>query len=242
MPELAVNVDHIATIREARRTDEPDPVHAISAIEIAGAHGIVMHLRQDRRHIQERDLELALKITHLPVNLEMAPVQSMADVALKYHPFTVTLVPESTSEITTEGGLNLSAQTEHLNRFIRHLKTGIRELSLFINPDETSIRLASELGAHGIELHTGRYAEADSGDLLAEELERIRSGAALARKLGLRVRAGHGLTYRNVRAISRISDIDELSIGHSIIARCIWTGMERAVRDMLALIGPDCDQ
>lgn len=238
MPDLAVNVDHIATIREARKTDEPSPVEAALQVQSAGANGIVVHLRQDRRHIQEYDLNYIMNQISLPVNLEMSATADLINIALLYLPHTVTLVPEKSEEVTTEGGLDLLQNRDYLKSTIRQLKTRIPEISLFINPDPESIKMAAAIGANGIELHTGRFADAQTSYLQNIELERLQLGADLGAQLGLKVRAGHGLTYRNVHSISLIQAVSELSIGHSIVSRAVLVGMERAVLEMLELINP----
>ncbi len=236
MPDLAVNIDHIATIREARQTDEPDPALAAGLIEQAGAHGLVLHLRQDRRHVQDRDLEIMLRTIRVPINLEMAGVDAMIKAALNYRPRTVTLVPETREEVTTEGGMDLSMGTDHYRGVIETLKSGIQEISLFIDPDPRQIELAAELGADSVELHTGAYAEASVPETIASELTRLTQGAKLAHAAGLQVRGGHGLTYINVKSVALIPYIFELSIGHSIISRAVFTGISQAVRDMLNLV------
>jgi pyridoxine 5-phosphate synthase len=238
MPRLAVNIDHIATIREARRTVEPEPVQAALTVELAGADGLVVHVRQDRRHIQERDLELLLRIIRLPLNLEMAAVQPMIDLALHYQPHTVTLVPENQNEVTTQGGLNLLSQLSLYTGAVKTLSAVVPEVSFFIDPEPDQIAAAVEAGAHSIELHTGSYAEASSHELIRQEISRLTKAADLAFKSGMKVRAGHGLTYLNVLPIARIPNIDELSIGHSIISRSVFTGLFQAVQDMKRLISP----
>jgi len=239
MPKLAVNVDHVATIREARQTNEPDPVYAALLVEQAGAHGLVMHLRQDRRHIQERDLEHVMTLIRIPMNLEMATTPDMISLARKHHPQTVTLVPETPEEISTEGGLNIAANPSHYREAIDTLKQSIPEISLFIDPDPKQIRIASDIGADSVELHTGDYADTKDPESRKNHLIVIQSCAELACELGLAVRAGHGLTYLNVEQIAAIPSLFELSIGHSIISRSVWVGLQKAVQDMLMLIQPD---
>ncbi len=233
---LGVNIDHVATLRQARRGSSPDPVTAAAIAELAGATQITLHLREDRRHIQERDLRLMRQTVQTELNLEMAATDEIARIALDVHPDTVTLVPERREELTTEGGLEVAGQKERLRSFIRaFIDAGVR-VSLFIAPDPEQIRASSEIGAPRIELHTGRYADAPTREERAKELLRIEEGARLARQLGMSVAAGHGLDYANVQDIARIEEIDELNIGHSIVSRAVFVGLDRAVRDMRALI------
>ena len=233
---LGVNIDHVATLRQARRGSSPDPVTAAAIAELAGATQITLHLREDRRHIQERDLRLMRQTVQTELNLEMAATDEIARIALDVHPDTVTLVPERREELTTEGGLEVAGQKERLRSFIRaFIDAGVR-VSLFIAPDPEQIRASSEIGALRIELHTGRYADAPTREERAKELLRIEEGARLARQLGMSVAAGHGLDYANVQDIARIEEIDELNIGHSIVSRAVFVGLDRAVRDMRALI------
>ncbi len=233
---LYINLDHVATVREARRTDEPDPVRAAVLAELGGAHGITVHLREDRRHIQERDTLLLLQTVRTGVNLELAMEEGVLDFALKHKPMQATLVPERREEITTEGGLDISdreRQERASNALGRLRQAGIRS-SLFIDPQEAIVQMARELGADAIELHTGEYANARPAER-AEQLERLRRAAALGRSVGLAVHAGHGLTYENVRPVAAIKEVEELNIGHSVVSRAVLVGMERAVREMLAL-------
>ena len=233
---LGVNIDHVATLRQARRGSSPDPVTAAAIAELAGATQITLHLREDRRHIQERDLRLMRQTVQTELNLEMAATDEIARIALDVHPDTVTLVPERREELTTEGGLEVAGQKERLRSFIRaFIDAGVR-VSLFIAPDPEQIRASCEIGAPRIELHTGRYADAPTREERAKELLRIEEGARLARQLGMSVAAGHGLDYANVQDIARIEEIDELNIGHSIVSRAVFVGLDRAVRDMRALI------
>lgn len=235
-PRLGVNVDHVATIRQARRTQYPDPVDAALIAERAGADQITVHLREDRRHIQERDLEVLRKVVQTELNLEMAATQEMAGLALKFRPDTVTLVPERREELTTEGGLDAISQRDSLQRVIRLLQDGNIRVSLFIDPDLDQLRAAHKLDAHAVEFHTGRYAEARSFKERSEELGRIRDAAKAAAKLGLGVAAGHGLHYQNTAPVARIQEIIELNIGHAIVARAMIAGFELAVRDMIELM------
>ncbi len=237
---LGVNVDHVATVRQARRTFEPSPVFAALIAQQAGADQITLHLREDRRHIQDRDLELIKELVKIPVNLEMAPTEEMRSIALRVRPDRVTLVPERREEITTEGGLDVASSKEKLKEFIKPIKeTGI-EVSLFIDPEEEQVRASKEVGADAVELHTGNYAnlwnEHRFGEA-EEELRRIERAGRLARDLGLKVYAGHGLTYHNVKGILRLRDvIEELNIGHSIVANAVIFGFERAVREMIEIL------
>ena len=242
---LHINVDHVATVRQARRTDEPDPVRAAVLAELGGADGITVHLREDRRHIQDRDVRLLMETVRTGVNLELAAASDVVQIATELVPMTATLVPEKREEITTEGGLQLDDQRQRDNvaRAVERLHgAGIRT-SLFIDPDAPTIRAAAELGVAAIELHTGEYAEAwkrrhtkDGTQQVGAQLARVRSAAALGRSFELAVHAGHGLTYENVAYIAGIEEIEELNIGHSVISRAMLVGMERAVREMKDII------
>ncbi|MEW5803492.1 MAG: pyridoxine 5'-phosphate synthase [bacterium] len=236
MTKLGVNIDHVANIREARKAVQPDPITAAVIVEMAGADGITVHLRQDRRHIQDRDLRLLREIVKTRLNLEMCAEQEMIDIALKIRPDMVTLVPEKANEVTTEGGLDISRQKEVLSRRIQSLQTSGMRVSIFIDPDLTQVNLAREVGADYIELHTGLYAAAKTEKSRKDELERIRQAARAAASLDLGVNAGHDLTYQNVTPIAAIEEIEELNIGHNIVARAVFVGLEQAVREMLALI------
>jgi pyridoxine 5-phosphate synthase len=233
---LGVNVDHVATLRQVRRASYPDPVTAASIAEMAGAHQITIHLREDRRHIQERDLRLLRETCQTALNLEMAATQEMVKMAYEVKPDLVTLVPERREELTTEGGLDVASQRESLAQLIRHLRDGEIEVSLFIDPDVDQIRAAHKVNAERVELHTGRYCEAPNASERQRELERLVDAAKAASKLGMGCAAGHGLNYDNVQPVVRITEIDELNIGHAIIARALMVGLDRAVRDMLALM------
>ena len=233
---LGVNIDHVATVRQARGTNEPDPIAASFLVELAGAEGIVVHLREDKRHIQDRDLEILRKVVKLHLNLEMAATEEMMGIALKTKPDMVTLVPEKREELTTEGGLNATGLSEELSSAISILKDGGIVVSLFIDPEMAQIKAAAKVGADVVELHTGEYAKATDAEEEMAQLERIRNGAILAAKLGLGVSAGHGLTYQNVAEIAALEPIEELNIGHSIISRAVLVGLEAAVRDMLDII------
>ena len=234
---LAVNIDHIATIREARKAREPEPVAAAVLAELAGAEGITVHLRGDRRHIKERDLELLRQVIATRLNIEMAATSEMAKIALHVQPDQVTLVPERPQELTTEGGLDVVLQAGPVKEFVRQVRdSGIR-VSLFIDADLDQVRKAKAVGADAIEINTGPYTTAAASQR-AEALRRIGETASMARRQAMEVLAGHGLTYFNVRPIVAIAEIAELNIGHSIVARASLVGMERAVREMVALLQP----
>jgi pyridoxine 5-phosphate synthase len=231
-----VNVDHVATLRQARRSTYPDPVTAASLAELAGAEQITIHLREDRRHIQDRDLRLLRQTVQGTLNLEMAATQEMVKLAYEHKPDTVTLVPERREELTTEGGLDVAAGREQIARVVKNLRDGDILVALFIDPDLEQVRASHKVNAQRIELHTGRYCEVRSAKERERELARIVDAAKAAAKLGMGVAAGHGLNYENVRPIARIAEIDELNIGHAIVARAVLVGFERAVRDMLELM------
>lgn len=236
MPVLHVNVDHVATIREARKTTEPDPVYAALQAEQAGAAGITVHLREDRRHIQDRDLRLIREVVQTKVNFEMAATNEMVRIALQTDPAIVTLVPEKREEVTTEGGLDCIGNEKNLKSKIGDLKNAGIRVSLFIDPDIDQINKAKELGADDIELHTGEYANAKSEVLLEQQLTRLEQAAIHGHDIGLKINAGHGLTYFNVESIATLPHVEELNIGHSIIARSVYVGIQQAVREMLELI------
>lgn len=236
MPKLGVNVDHIATVRQARRTIEPDPVWAAAICELAGCHSIVVHLRQDRRHIHDRDVEILKKSVRTRLNLEMSAAKEIVDIACKIKPHQSTLVPEKRVELTTEGGLDVAGAKSKLCKVIKRLKKNGILVSLFIDPDEAQIKASNDIGADSIELHTGLYANAGSFKVRKSELERIRESVRFSLGLGLAVNAGHGLTYQNVEDIAGIPGIEELNIGHSIISRAVLVGLDRAVSEMVALI------
>lgn len=233
---LGVNVDHVATLRQVRRASYPDPVTAAAIAEMAGADQITIHLREDRRHIQERDLRVLRETCQTALNLEMAATQEMVKMAYEVKPDLVTLVPERREELTTEGGLDVASQRESLSQLIRHLRDGEIEVSLFIDPDLDQIRAAHKVDAERVELHTGRFCEAPNSQERQRELERLVDAAKAATKLGMGCAAGHGLNYDNVQPVVRIAEIDELNIGHAIVARAVLVGLDRAVRDMLALM------
>jgi pyridoxine 5-phosphate synthase len=236
---LGVNIDHVATIRNARRTFEPDPVHAAIIADLAGADQITLHVREDRRHVNERDLELIKSVIHSRVNLEMAVTEEMINIALRVKPHQVTLVPERREEITTEGGLDVKSNFERIKDAISRLKSAGITVNIFIDPDEEQIKRAKEAGADAVELHTGRYAEAFAeGDeeKVQKELERLKVCAKFAKQIGLKVYAGHGLTYKNVKPVAEIPEIEELNIGHSIVANAVLFGLKEAVKEMIKLI------
>jgi len=234
--KLAVNVDHVATLREARRSSYPDPVEAAVLAELAGAEGIVVHLREDRRHIKERDLRLLREVVKTCLNLEMAAVEEMVQIAREVKPDMVTLVPERREELTTEGGLDVMGNKERLLEVVPRLKESGIIVSLFVDPDMNQIKAAKEVGADAVEIHTGLYSEAKTPAEREEELKKVEMAAKESRALYLSTRAGHGLNYWNVKPIAAIPEIEELSIGHSIVARAVLVGMERAVKEMLELL------
>ncbi|MBU0500725.1 MAG: pyridoxine 5'-phosphate synthase [Gammaproteobacteria bacterium] len=233
---LGVNIDHVATIRQARGTRYPEPVQAALVAEQAGADGITLHLREDRRHIQERDLAILAGMLQSRMNLEMAATAEMQGLALKYRPSDCCLVPERREELTTEGGLDAAGSLAHLKEYCAGLaEAGVR-VSLFIDPDRRQLEAAAAIGAPVVEIHTGRYAEAHTPGSVREELARIADAVQYGQGLGLQVNAGHGLDYHNVQAIAAIPGVRELNIGHSIIARAIFSGLDGAVREMKRLM------
>ncbi|HKD42843.1 MAG TPA: pyridoxine 5'-phosphate synthase [Myxococcaceae bacterium] len=233
---LGVNVDHVATVRQARKAAYPDPVAAAVLAELAGAEQITVHLREDRRHIQDRDLKILRSTCQTLLNLEMAATQEMVKIAYEVRPDVATLVPERREELTTEGGLDVSGQLEAIRKATRTLQDAEIAVSLFIDPDLDQVRASHKCGANRVELHTGRYCQARRAEDRARELSRIVDAAKTASKLGMGVAAGHGLSYSNVQPIARIREIDELNIGHAIVARSVLVGFERAVSEMLALM------
>ncbi len=232
MPTLGVNIDHIATIRQARRTVEPDPVAAAVLAELGGADGITVHLREDRRHIQDRDVQLLRQTVRTHLNLEMAVTEEMVAIALNVKPNYVTLVPEKREEVTTEGGLDVAGQMGRLGEIVEKLQSAGIPVSMFIDADETQIEASVKVKAQFIELHTGGYADADSEASREKELSVLAKGCEQAIRSGLRVNAGHGLTYWNVYPIACFPGMEELNIGHTIISRAALVGLERAVREM----------
>ena len=227
---LYINIDHIATIRQARRGSEPIPLDAVSICQRAGANGITAHLHEDRRHIQDADIEV-IATNAIEFNLEMACTAEMLALAERLHPLEVTLVPETRQEVTTEGGLDVGANASALEDALRRLRAAGIKTSLFIDADRESITRSRDLGAHAVELHTGPYAHAPSG---GAALEALREGARLAASLGLAVHAGHGLTTSNVGPVAAIPEVEELNIGHHVVARAIFVGLETAVRELRA--------
>ena len=239
MPLLGVNIDHVATVREARKTCEPDPVWAASLVELAGADGITIHLREDRRHIQDRDLRLLIETVTVPINLELACAEQILEIAEETRPYQATLVPERREEVTTEGGLDVVGQRGKVAAAVQRLQEAGIVTSLFLDPDPAQIDAGVEAGADAVELHTGAYAHASAEHRGRQELEILRDASRRILDAGLTLHAGHGLTYRNVKPVAAIEQMCELNIGHSIIARAIMVGLERAVRDMKRLIsGP----
>jgi pyridoxine 5-phosphate synthase len=231
-----VNIDHVATIRQARRDIEPDPVHAAVICELAGAHGITIHLRGDRRHIVDRDVRLIREIVKIKLNLEMAATDEMIGIALETMPDQVSLVPEKREELTTEGGLDVAGQVDQLKDAVGKLSGAGIPVAMFIDADPSQIAASKEVGAVAIELHTGTYANAKTDTEREVELQKLIKGGRQAVALGLRVHAGHGLTYRNVTAMKQIPELHELNIGHNIVARAVLVGLDRAVREMLELL------
>jgi len=236
MARLGVNIDHIATVRQARGGEEPDPVSAAAISELAGADGITIHLREDRRHIQDRDLKILRTTVKTRLNLEMAVTEEMISIALSVKPDCCTLVPEKRQELTTEGGLDVRIAIEQISDAIERLQQGGITVSLFIDPDPDQVKAAHKCGADYIEIHTGSYAEAPDWKSEERELERIENAIKLGRKLGMGINAGHGLNYSNIKRIAALGGIEEYNIGHSIISRAVLVGLERAVRDMVSLI------
>ncbi len=234
---LAVNIDHIATIREARKSDEPDPVAAAMICELAGAQGITVHLRGDRRHIQDRDVEILRRTVTTHLNIEMAATSDMARTAQTIKPHQVTFVPERRDEVTTEGGLDVVLHAGNVEKVVRQLGDAGIAVSVFVDPDLEQIRQCQKLRTPKIEINTGKYAEAwQRGGNWSGELEKVATAAKAARKMGLAVLAGHGLNYRNIDGIAAIPEIEELNIGHSIVSRAALVGLDAAVREMLALM------
>ncbi|MFP4162811.1 MAG: pyridoxine 5'-phosphate synthase [Chitinispirillaceae bacterium] len=236
MATLGVNIDHIATIRQARGGKEPDPIHAAVLAELAGANGITAHLREDRRHIQDRDIYILKQTVSTHLNMEMAPTTEMVKIAVDVLPYMVTLVPEKRQERTTEGGYPVREKERELAGVIRNFRENHILVSLFVNPDINEIKAAAKLGATHVELHTGTYSNAANRQAAMDELDTLRNCAMAAHKLGLHVNAGHGLDFQNASEVAQIDHMEELNIGHSIISRASMVGMDTAVRDMIALI------
>jgi len=236
MAKLGVNIDHVATVRQARGGVEPDPVAAAAIAEFAGADGITVHLREDRRHIQDRDLTILRKTIKTRLNLEMAATDEMVSIAQQLKPDMCTLVPEKRLELTTEGGLDVRCNLEQIKSAVERLRSSGIPVSLFIDADSDQIKAADKVGADFIEIHTGLFAAASDWKSEEKELIRIENGVKLALKLGLGVNAGHGLNYSNIKRIATIRGIGEYNIGHSIISRAVMTGLDKAVRDMVELV------
>ncbi|MBD2393828.1 pyridoxine 5'-phosphate synthase [Cyanobacterium aponinum FACHB-4101] len=232
MLTLGVNIDHVATIRQARRTVEPDPVAAAVLAELGGADGITTHLREDRRHIQDRDVRILRETVRTHLNLEMAPTEEMVAIALSLKPDYVTLVPEKREEVTTEGGIDIVNNLEKFTAIVDKMQSADIPVSWFIDADEAQIEAAAKTKAIFIELHTGKYADAENESIRQQELSALKKGTKQALELGLRVNAGHGLTYWNVYPVACIEGMEELNIGHSIISRAVLVGLERAVKEM----------
>ncbi len=234
---LGVNIDHIATLREARKTYEPDPIKGALIVRDAGADQITFHLREDRRHIQDEDVyKLRTVIKEIPLNMEMAPTEEMKRIALDVKPERITLVPEKREEITTEGGLDVVSIKDYLEEYIKDIKKAGIKVALFIDPEEKQIDASLDVGADAIELHTGEYANSKTDTERKKQLDRIEKAAKYGKSIGLNVFAGHGLTYTNVQPVAKIREIEELNIGHSIIANSVFWGLEEAVRKMKKLI------
>ncbi len=237
MARLGVNIDHVATLRQARGGVDPDPISAAVLVELAGADGLVVHLREDRRHIQDRDLSLLREVIKTKLDLELAAEETMVKIALSVKPHMVTLVPERREELTTEGGLEVDARRDQVQRLVSLLHDSGIPVSLFIEPSLNQVKAAHKVGSDYVELHTGRYANAKRSKEEQTEWEAVAQAAKLAYKLGIGVNAGHGLNYRNVRRLVQVPEIVEFNIGHSIIARAVLVGLEQAVREMKQLVG-----
>ncbi len=236
MPKLGVNIDHIATLRQARGGIEPDPIAAAVIAELAGADGITIHLREDRRHIQDRDFKLLRQIVKTKLNLEMANNADVKKIALSVLPDMITLVPEKRQELTTEGGLDVISNSQALFEIVELFKSNNVLVSLFIDPDTAQIKEAAKINADFIEIHTGKYANSKTESEMLKELQAIQDAVKFADKQRLRINAGHGLNYKNVIPIARIHNIEELNIGHSIISRAVLVGLDKAVREMIDAI------
>jgi pyridoxine 5-phosphate synthase len=234
MIRLGVNIDHVATVRQARRAAEPDPVQAAVLALLGGADGITVHLREDRRHIQDRDVRLLRSVVAHRLNLEMAAADAIVEIACEVKPDEATLVPERREELTTEGGLDVVANQKAVGRAMQRLQAAGVEVSLFVDPDDRQIEMAKLLGAKAVEIQTARYSEARTAAGREHELTQLRESAEFARQHGLHVHLGHGLNYCNVQAVTRLPGVEELNIGHSIVSRAVLVGMERAVREMKA--------
>jgi pyridoxine 5-phosphate synthase len=236
MSKLVVNVDHVATVRQARMITEPDPVTAAALAELAGCHGIIVHLREDRRHIQDRDVEILKQTVQTKLNLEMAAVPEMVKIATRIKPDMSCLVPEKREELTTEGGLDVYGQVENLKGVVEELKSAGIVVSLFVDADKNQLDASKEVGADYVEIHTGHYSDAITSEAETLEFEKIKTGIEYADSIGLNVNVGHGLNYINTQRLVPIKQIQEFSIGHSIIARAVFVGIDQAVREMLDII------
>ncbi len=236
MPRLGVNIDHVATVREARKTNEPDPVWAATLAELGGADGITLHLREDRRHIQDRDVRILIETVAVPTNLELAAAADVLAIACDRRPTQATLVPERREEVTTEGGLDVAGHTDKVTAAVQQLQSAGIAVSLFLDPDPRQLEAGIATGAEAIELHTGAYAHAAANGKAVDQLTELNRAAKQIRAAGTTLNAGHGLTYRNVRPVAEIEGMHELNIGHSIIARAMMVGLEQAVRDMKRLM------
>ena len=236
MVELGVNIDHIATVRQARKTYEPDPVWAATLAELGGADCITVHLREDRRHIQDRDVRVLRETVTVKLNLEMACYPAIIEIARTIKPDQVTLVPERREEVTTEGGLDILSNRQSVERTVKNMQDAGIYVSLFLDPHPKQISLAAEFGSQAVELHTGSYALATGIDRQTELVKLVEAGAMI-RRYGMGLHAGHGLNYHNVQSVASIPDMHELNIGHAIVARALMVGMERAVREMKQLLG-----
>ncbi len=236
MPTLGVNIDHVATVRQARMTNEPDPIWAATLAELGGADGITLHLREDRRHIQDRDLRLMRETVAVKLNLELACNAEVLAIACDVRPYQATLVPERREEVTTEGGLDVAGNSAQVSDAVKRLQDAGIVVSLFLDPDPAQIEAAAATGATAVELHTGAYAHASENYAADDELRTLIKAARQVGEAGMIVHAGHGLTYRNVCPVAQIADMCELNIGHSIIARAVMVGLEQAVRDMRRLV------
>lgn len=237
MPKLGVNIDHVATVRQARRGREPDPVWAAVQAELGGADGITLHLREDRRHIQDRDARLLRETVTVKYNLEMAATDEMVNIAVELKADQVSLVPEKREEITTEGGLDVAGNSERIAQVTRTLQQAGIVVSLFIDPDEAQVQAARHVGATAVELHTGRYAEAKGEQAVAREFDALKRAGGLAHELGLNLHLGHGLNYTNTQKLLEIPHVEEWNIGHSIVSRALFVGMAQAVREMKLIMG-----
>lgn len=236
MITLGVNIDHVATVRQARKGTEPDPITAASICELAGAECITVHLREDRRHINDRDVKLIAKTIQTRLNLEMACTKEIQDIAFEIMPHSVCLVPEKRQELTTEGGLNVAGNKDYMKDYVARFNEAGITVSLFIDPDKEQVKASKEVGAEFIEIHTGTYANSKTETEYIKNFNIIKEAAIYAKQIGLRVNAGHGLNYINVHRILTIKGIEELNIGHSIISRAIYVGLDRAVKDMKEII------